>query len=238
MKTVILAGGRGTRLGSLTDLIPKPMVMIGDRPILWHIMNIYASYHFTDFIIAGGYKQEIIRDWVNGFETKWSIEVVDTGEDTDTGGRIKRLAHKLTDPFFLTYGDGVGDIDLSKLLVSYTGSTYDYPATLCTVTAVHPPARFGHLSIERNRVTEFSEKPMAHEWINGGFFVCKPDLIEEISGDTTSLERTVLPRLAIQNRVGVYLHHNFWQCCDVPRDLELLNRLYANNCPWKINTGI
>lgn len=232
MKIVILAGGRGTRLGSITDDLPKPMVKVGSRPLLWHVMNTYASYSFNDFIIATGYKGDTIKKWADTLDSPWKIEVVDTGLDTDTGGRIKRLADKLKDPFMLTYGDGVGDIDINKLLVSYTASIADYPSTMCTVTAVHPPARFGHLIIQRNRVTEFSEKPMAHEWINGGFFVCKPEITGEISGDGTSFERTVLTRLAAQNRLGVYLHHGFWQCCDVPRDLELLNSLDGENCPW------
>ena len=255
MKVGILAGGVGSRLSEETEVRPKPMVEIGGKPILWHIMKIYASQGFNDFVIALGYRGEQIKKYVldyahlqhdltvslrdgsirvhQGFEQDdWDVTLVDTKLDTWTGGRIKRLAPHLASDgtFFLTWGDGVADIDLHALLDFHRSH-----GKLATITAVRPPARFGHLEIDGDVVTEFSEKPQTGEgWINGAFFVLEPKVIDYIEGDHTAFEREPLEQLAKDGQLMAYRHEGFWQCMDTLRDKKLLDSLWeADAAPWK-----
>lgn len=254
MKVAILAGGVGSRLAEETEIKPKPMVEIGGRPILWHIMMHYASYGFNEFVIALGYKGEIIKKYMTdfcslnsnlvvnirtgnvevkeGYKPDWTVELVDTGIPTLTGGRIKRLAPYLgNEPFMLTWGDGVSDVNLRELLAFHRAH-----GKLATLTAVRPPARFGHLELDHGRVLEFSEKPQASEgWINGAFFVMEPEVFDYIDGDDTQLEREPLERLARDGELMAYQHTSFWQCMDTLRDKRLLESLWqSDNAPWKV----
>jgi glucose-1-phosphate cytidylyltransferase len=253
-KVVILGGGRGTRLAEETESKPKPMVEIGDRPILWHIMKIYAARGFTEFCIALGYKGHLIKRYfldevhltgdltiqtANGHvssrrsaEENWTIYLRDTGMETSTGGRVKRLAPLLRDgTFLLTYGDGVADIHVDKVLEFHRGH-----GRLATITAVRPPARFGGVVFEGDMVKEFTEKPQIGEgWINGGFIVFEPAVLDMISGDSASLESQLLEDLARQNQLAAYRHEGFWQCMDTVRDRHLLQGLWdSGDPPWKI----
>ena len=255
MKVAILAGGLGSRLAEETESRPKPMVEIGGLPIMWHIMNHYAAYDFNDFVIALGYKGDVIKRYVldqtelghdisvnlgsGRIETHkndsadWNIRLVDTLQRTQTGGRIKRLApHLGGKTFMLTWGDGVSDVDLDELLAFHRSH-----GKLATLTAVRPPARFGHLEIDSNdRISEFSEKPQAQEgWINGAFFVLEPEIFDYIAGDETHFEREPLERLARDNQLMAYRHTSFWQCMDTVRDRKLLESLWqSGNAPWKV----
>ena len=257
MKVAILAGGLGSRISEETEVKPKPMVEIGGRPILWHILKIYAHYDLTDFVIALGYKGEYIKRWMvdycslqsdltvslkdgqvsphrngNGSDGEdWTIDLVDTGHDTATGGRIKRLAPYLGDStFMLTWGDGVADIDLNALLAFHRAH-----GKLATMTTVRPPARFGHLELDGDRVTEFSEKPQLGEgWINGAFFVLEPAVFDYVDGDDTPWERQPLERLAREGQLMAYRHTSFWQCMDTLRDKKLLEELWSNGAPWRV----
>jgi glucose-1-phosphate cytidylyltransferase len=257
MKVAILAGGLGSRISEETEVKPKPMVEIGGRPMLWHIMKIYAHYDLTDFVVALGYKGDYIKRWMvdycslqsdltvslkdgnvsphrngNGSDgDDWTIDLVDTGHDTATGGRIKRLAPYLGDStFMLTWGDGVADIDLDALLAFHRAH-----GKLATMTTVRPPARFGHLELEGDRVTEFSEKPQLGEgWINGAFFVLEPEVFEYVDGDDTQWEREPLERLAREGQLMAYRHTSFWQCMDTLRDKKLLEELWSNGAPWRV----
>jgi glucose-1-phosphate cytidylyltransferase len=254
MKVAILAGGLGTRLAEETETKPKPMVEIGNRPILWHIMKQYTHHGFEDFVVALGYKGEHIKRWmvdyvsltsdlvVRGREgtveahepgcEEWTVSLVDTGQPTATGGRIKRLEPHLRDgTFMLTWGDGVSDIDLSALLAFHRGH-----GRLATLTAVRPPARFGHLELDGDRIAEFSEKPQAGEgWINGAFFVLEPGIFDYIAGDDTQWEREPLEALAKDGELMAYRHHGFWQCMDTVRDKKLLEQLWDDGAaPWKV----
>jgi glucose-1-phosphate cytidylyltransferase len=252
MKVAILAGGLGSRIQEETEIKPKPMVEVGGRPILWHIMKIYAQQGFEDFVLALGYKGEYIKRYMidycalhsdltvslkdggvhakNGQPEDWTVELIDTGLDTATGGRIKRLAPHLSDEtFMLTWGDGVSDIDLHRLLDFHRSH-----GRLATLTAVRPPARFGHLELDGNVVSEFSEKPQVGEgWINGAFFVLEPDVFEYIDGDATQWEREPLERLARDGQLMAYKHESFWQCMDTLRDKKLLEELWQDGAPWK-----
>lgn len=253
MKTVILAGGRGTRLAEETTVRPKPMVEIGGRPMLWHIMNIYAAHGHVDFLVACGYKGEIIKEYFHHFVLHthdffvdlndgsierigapgcdWRVGAIDTGLETMTGGRILRLAHLLGDePFFVTYGDGVADLDISALLRFHRDH-----GRLATVTAVHPPARFGGLRLEGDVVRRFSEKPQTEVgWINGGFFVFEPPVLEYLEGDRTVLEREPLERLARDDQLRAFRHEGFWQPMDTIREKELLDELWeSGGAPWR-----
>ena len=219
MKVVILAGGRGSRLSELTYKIPKPMVEIGGKPMLYHIMSIYAKYGHTEFIIAGGYKADYIQDWLDRSYLPWKIRMVDTGEDTKTGGRLLHLEEYLNEPFMLTYGDGVGSVDINKLLEFHRSQK-----TLCTLTAVYPPARFGHLVLDNNYVSRFEEKTV-RDWVNGGFFVCEPEALHFISGDEM-WETGALVRLVERRLLTAYRHDGFWQMMDTARDLEVLEEIY------------
>jgi glucose-1-phosphate cytidylyltransferase len=253
VKTVILAGGLGTRLSEESETRPKPMVEIGGRPILWHIMKIYASYGFNEFVVALGYKGEVIKSYFlnyyflrnsftvdlaqnkldvrdNGCED-WRIHLADTGLDTQTGGRLRRLRPELAnETFMMTYGDGVGSVDLEALLRFHRTH-----GRLATVTAVRPPARFGGLRFNGDRVVDFTEKPQIGEgWINGGFFVLEPGVFDYLDGDETVFEREPLERLAEDGELMAYRHEAFWQCMDTLRDVRLLNSLCEQGRPpWE-----
>ena len=255
MKVAILAGGFGTRLREETEYRPKPMVEIGGRPILWHIMKIYAAYGFTEFVICLGYKGDVIRDYFLGYETRnrdftvtlgcgtmethhrhsedgWRVTLAETGEKTMTGGRIKRIGRYLGgEPFMVTYGDGVANIDIHRLVALHTRH-----GKLATVTAVRPSSRYGELSVENGMVRVFQEKPQVHGgWINGGFFLFEPRVLDLIEGDDDTLESGLLVKLADAGELAVYQHEGFWQCMDTYRETELLNQLWrTDRAEWKI----
>ena len=254
MKVVILAGGLGTRLQEETVVKPKPMVEIGGKPILWHIMNIYAAHGHKEFLVALGYKGEIIKQFFlvyhylrnsltinlsggqvdthkEGHED-WVLHLIDTGLHTQTGGRIKRLAQWISqETFLMTYGDGVANINLSDLV-----SFHRSHGKLATVTAVRPPARFGGFIMEGDIVTKFTEKPQIGEgWINGGFFVFEPGVLNYIAGDDTLLEKEPLERLAEDGQLVAYKHYGFWQCMDTLRDVRTLEKFWESSlAPWKV----
>jgi len=254
MKVVIFCGGLGTRLREETEVRPKPMVEIGGRPILWHIMRGYATFGFTEFVLALGYKSEVIKRYFLDYyrlhssklsvslasghvsvdrtaEEDWTVHLVDTGVATETGGRLKRLAPLLGDETFMcTYGDGVSDLDIADLVRFHRRQ-----GRLGTVTAVRPPARFGGLRLADDRVVEFVEKPQIGEgWISGGFFVLEPGVLDYIKGDETIFERDPLERLASDDQLGAYRHTGFWQCMDTMRDVRLLDGLWQScKAPWK-----
>jgi len=254
MKVAILAGGVGTRLAEETHIKPKPMVEIGGKPILWHIMMQYAYYGYKHFIIALGYKGEYIKKYMvdycrlnsnltvnlkngdvkihDGFRADWIVDLIDTGIDTLTGGRIKRLKSYIEDEtFMLTWGDGVSDVNLHELLEFHRSH-----GKLATLTAVRPTARFGHLDLIGENVVEFSEKPQTKEgWINGAFFVLEPGIFDYIDGDMTQWEKEPLEHLARDGQLMAYKHTSFWQCMDTLRDKKLLENLWLKgDPPWKI----
>ncbi|BAU66603.1 glucose-1-phosphate cytidylyltransferase [Stanieria sp. NIES-3757] len=253
MKVALLAGGLGTRLSEETENKPKPMVEIGGQPILWHIMMHYHYYGFKDFIIALGYKGAVIKKYMvdycalnsnltvklgNGqvtthsnYSLDWTVELIDTGLMTNTGGRIKRLAPYVgNETFMLTWGDGVSDINLKELLAFHRSH-----GKLATLTAVRPPARFGHLELDGDQIVEFSEKPQTAEgWINGAFFVLEPEVFDYIDGDDTQWEKEPLERLAREGQLMAYKHDSFWQCMDTLRDKRRLESLWSSGqAPWK-----
>jgi glucose-1-phosphate cytidylyltransferase len=254
MKVGILAGGVGSRLSEETVLKPKPMVEIGGRPILWHIMMYYSHFGFDEFVIALGYKGEYIKKYMvdycslasdltidlaqgvvrphSNHRHNWHIDLVDTGQQTQTGGRIKRLKTYLgSGTFMLTWGDGVSTVDLRELLAFHHAH-----GRLATVTAVRPPARFGRLEIEADRVVSFEEKlQMSEGWINGAFFVLEPGVFDLIDNDLTQFEREPLETLAREGQLMAYRHSGFWQCMDTLRDKVRLEELWAtDNAPWKV----
>ena len=259
MKTVILAGGLGTRLSEYTKTIPKPMVEIGGKPILWHIMNHYAHYGYKDFVVALGYKGEVIKNYflqyyalnndftidlsngnvkyINEFTRDWRVTLVDTGAHSLTGGRVKRLQHIIgKEDFMMTYGDAVCDINIRELVNRYQAS-----GCLAMVTAVHPTARFGELQIDdEDFVRSFKEKPQVNQgWINGGFFVLSPKIFDYIEGDLTTFEAEPLERLAAEGQLKTYRHEGFWQCMDTVRDREKLNKMWEDNCaPWDLRKKV
>ncbi len=253
MKVAILAGGVGSRIVEETAVKPKPMVEIGGRPILWHIMKHYSSYGFDEFAIAVGYKGEVIKRWMVDYAhlagsitvrpraglvdvhdndcDDWTVNVVDTGQNTNTGGRIKRLQEWVGDEtFMLTWGDGVSDVDLDALLAFHRSH-----GKIATLTAVRPPARYGHLETEGDRIVEFSEKPQIGEgWINGAFFVLEPSVFDYIPGDDTQWEKEPLEYLAKDGQLMAYRHDGFWQCMDTLREKHLLEELWSSgSAPWK-----
>ena len=253
MKVIILAGGFGTRISEHTDLIPKPMIKIGDKPIIWHVMNIYSWFGHNDFYIALGYKSSKIKEYFLNYQIlnsdftinlqngeihqhekenrDWKVTLINTGLNTMTGGRVKRIEpHIDNEPFLLTYGDGLANININKLIKFHKSH-----GKMITMTAVRPTARFGELELEDNKVKIFKEKPQMHEgWINGGFFVVNPDFFKLISGDNIMLEREPLEKAALEGELMAYKHDGFWQCMDTKRDHELLEGLWkSNNCPWK-----
>lgn len=254
MKVAILAGGAGTRLAEETEVKPKPMVEIGGRPILWHIMKHYAHFNLTEFVIALGYKGEFIKRWMKEFSalegdmtvntktgevkvyeqdrSEWMVDLVETGPNTMTGGRIKRLKPWLGDgTFMLTWGDGVSDVDLDDLLAFHHAH-----GKLATLTAVRPPARYGHLEFQGDGVTSFTEKPQTAEgWINGAFFVLEPGVFDYIDGDDTMWEQEPLTNLARAGQLMAYKHESFWQCMDTLREKHILQKLWdSGNPPWKL----
>ncbi len=231
MKVIILAGGFGTRLGEVTNTIPKPMVEIGGKPIIVHIMELYAAYGHTDFLIALGYKAEVIRKYFSENKFNWNINMVDTGLDTMTGGRSKIVSkHVGNETCFLTYGDGLSDINIDKLLKFHKNHK-----KLATVSAVRPSARFGELDLDGDRVLSFEEKPQLQKgWINGGFFVLEPGFFNYIEGIKIMLEREPLEQASKDSQLFAYRHEGFWQCMDTRRDHELLETLWLEgNPPWK-----
>lgn len=255
MKAVILAGGLGTRISEATNLKPKPMIEIGGRPILWHIMKIYSAHGVNDFIICCGYKGYVIKEYFANYflhmsdvtfdmarnkmevhqqkAEPWRVTLVDTGEETMTGGRLKRVAPYLKgeEPFSFTYGDGVGNIDITALIDFHRRS-----GKLATVTAVQLPGRFGTLSLMGDQIVSFAEKPQGDgSWINGGFFVLSPKVIDRIPGDDTFWEREPMETLARDGEFAAYFHRGFWQPMDTLRDKTLLEDLWASGkAPWKI----
>lgn len=255
MKAVILAGGFGTRLSEETVLRPKPMVEVGGKPILWHIMNIYAAHGIKEFFIAAGYKAEVIKEYFlnfyainnditidlsngktvihDGKQPDWKVHVIDTGLSTQTGGRLKRLKKWLDhdNPFMLTYGDGVADINLNDLLEFHKSH-----GKLVTVTAVRSPARFGRIAFNGDNITDFYEKPQAAEgWINGGYFVLSPDVLDYVDGDDTIWERDPVERLARDGQLMGYRHYGFWSCMDTLKEKNYLEELWGSGrAPWKI----
>jgi len=254
MKVAILAGGVGTRLAEETVVKPKPMVEVGGMPILWHIMKIYSHYGFNEFAVALGYKGEFIKKYFVDFcslegnltvnlgtaeverhgaePTDWKIDLVDTGPDTATGGRIKRLKPYMGDQtFMLTWGDGVADVDIPKLIEFHRSH-----GKLATVTAVRPAARFGHIEFDGDRVVEFSEKPQTQEgWINGAFFVLEPEVFDYVEGDATQWELEPMMGLARDGQLMAYRHNSFWQCMDTLRDKKRLEDLWASGSPpWRV----
>jgi glucose-1-phosphate cytidylyltransferase len=254
MRVVILAGGMGSRLQEQTSVRPKPMVEIGNRPILWHIMKIYATYGYREFVLALGYKSEMVQDYFLNFHRlgrnvsvelsdgsatfhdeacdDWLVHMIDTGVDTQTGGRLRRLRGLLgTEPFMMTYGDGVANIDI-KRLVAFHGAH----GKLATITAVRPPARFGGLRLDGDAVVEFEEKPQIGEgWINGGFFVLSPEVLDFIPDDQTLWERGPLEQLALNGELMAYKHAGFWQPMDTLRDVSYLETLWSSGSPpWKM----
>jgi glucose-1-phosphate cytidylyltransferase len=256
MKVALLAGGWGTRLSEETVVRPKPLVEIGGRPIMWHIMKTYAHYGHQDFVICLGYKGDVIRDYFLNYEvrhrdvtvtlgtrdvhvhgshaeTGWTVTLAETGESTLTGGRLGRVARFLLneDRFMVTYGDGVADIDLDRLLAFHKSH-----GKLATLTAVRPSSRFGEVVIDSNLVQAFQEKPQVQGgWINGGFFVFERAALDIIAGDEESLEQSLLVKLTAMKQLAVFQHTGFWQCMDTPREMELLNELWRQDkAAWAV----
>lgn len=255
IKVVILAGGYGTRLSEETDVLPKPMIEIGGRPLLWHLMKIFSAQGYNEFVIALGYKGHVIKKYFLQFpqiETDlhidlatarvstsgnmnedWKIHLVDTGTDTMTGGRLRRLKNHLTEPFIFTYGDGLANVDVPKLVDFHRSH-----GRLATVTAVKPPSRFGLIQLNDHRVSSFSEKPVnSNDWVNGGFFVLDPAVINYISDDSISWERGPCQQLTREGQLCAYTHTGYWQCVDTLHELRLLRDVWnSGKAPWKIWT--
>ncbi|MCA0312357.1 MAG: glucose-1-phosphate cytidylyltransferase [Candidatus Melainabacteria bacterium] len=258
MKVVILAGGLGTRLQEETHVKPKPMVEVGGRPVLWHIMKIYAHFGFREFVVALGYKGGVIKEYFLNYRHRdsdlvvklrsgeikvsgggdiedWTVHLIDTGQNTMTGGRIKRASEYIGDePFLVTYGDGVADVDVKGVI-----DLHKKQGKKATVTAVRPPARFGEIYFEEGAsrtVSRFEEKPQTDSgWINGGFFVLEPSVRDYIADDSSIFEREPLQRLAQEGELSSYLHYGFWQCMDTVRDVETLQKLWREDeAPWKL----
>ena len=254
MKVILLAGGLGTRISEYTDLIPKPMVAIGGYPILWHIMNTYSHFGYKDFYLALGYKAEVVKDYFLGYRARnsdfsvdlstgvieshkeqakdWRVTLVNTGLNSMTGGRVKRLQSYIgNEPFMLTYGDGVADINIKKLLEFHKSH-----GKMVTMTAVHPSARFGELELDDQRVVNFQEKPQTTQgWINGGYCVIQPEFFDLIQGDDTILEREPLEKAAVMGELMAYQHNGFWQCMDTKRDHDNLEEMWSTGeAPWLV----
>lgn len=253
MKVILLAGGFGTRLAEYTDVIPKPMVPVGGKPILWHIMKTYAHFGHKDFYLALGYKADVVKDYFLNYRAlnsdfsidlssghvtphqldsvDWKVTLVNTGEHSMTGGRVKRMKSFIgNEAFLLTYGDGVADIDVGELLKFHKSH-----GKMVTVSAVRPAARFGELELDSQRVVSFQEKPQLHNgWVNGGYFVIEPEFFDLIDGDTTLLEREPLERVTQAGELMAYRHEGFWQCMDTKRDHDLLEDLWTKGAPWMI----
>ena len=253
MKVILLAGGFGTRLSEYTDVIPKPMVPVGGKPILWHIMETYGHFGHKDFYVALGYKSEVVKEYflnyralnsdftvdlksgeVNSYHSDladWRVTLVNTGESSMTGGRVKRMREYIgNETFLLTYGDGVANIDINALVKFHKAQ-----GKMITVSAVRPAARFGELDLADNLVVSFKEKPQLHQgWINGGYFVVEPEFFNLIDDDSTMLEREPLERAANAGELAAYRHDGFWQCMDTKRDHDLLESLWSKGAPWVV----
>ena len=232
MKAVILAGGYGTRISEESHLLPKPMIEIGGKPILWHIMKIYLAHKIDDFVICLGYKGEKIKEYFEQFDSKlWNVQLIDTGLNTMTGGRLKRIQDKIDDTFCVTYGDGLSDINLNNLITFHKEKK-----SLATLTAIHPPERFGVLNLSGDYVTQFHEKHVGESsWINGGFFVFEPEIFDYLQNDSTVLERAPLETLAKEQKLAAFKHNGFWHPMDTLRDKKHLEDLLASEkAPWKI----
>jgi glucose-1-phosphate cytidylyltransferase len=253
VKAVILAGGQGTRISEETYLKPKPMVEIGGKPILWHIMKSYSHYGINEFVICLGYKGYLIKEYFANYalhesdftidiqknsldihknnSDPWKVTLIDTGEESMTGGRIKRISKYLDDTFCLTYGDGLADVNISESI-----SHHKKNKTIGTLTAVQPPGKFGSVTIEDNMVTTFQEKPKGDAgWVNGGFFVLEPEIIDYIEGDYTMFEREPLQQLTKENQLSAYHHNGFWHPMDTLSDKKKLEQLWSKgNAPWKV----
>jgi len=231
MKCVILAGGYGSRISEESHLKPKPMIEIGGKPILWHILKIYSSFGINDFVICCGYKGEKIKEYFkNNDFPEWNIELVDTGLDTMTGGRIKRIKNKINDTFCLTYGDGLSNVNIKNLIEFHKKKN-----SIATLTAVHPPERFGVLSLVGDNVIEFREKHSSESsWVNGGFFVFEKEIFDYITDDSTVLEKSPLESLTHENKLTAFKHYGFWYPMDTMREKIYLEKLYeSGNIPWK-----
>ena len=254
MKVIILAGGFGSRLSEYTETIPKPMVSVGGKPILWHIMRTYAHFGHKDFYLALGYKAEVIKDYFLHYrslnadftvnlatgdmeshqadDTDWRVTMIHTGLESMTGGRIKRLKQFIgNEPFLLTYGDGVADIDIEALV-----NFHNSHGKMVTISAVHPGARFGELEIKDNQIISFKEKPQTRQgWINGGYFVIEPEFFDLISGDNTVLEQEPLEKVAAMGELMAFQHDGYWQCVDTKRDRDHLEELWqTGDAPWAV----
>jgi glucose-1-phosphate cytidylyltransferase len=254
MKVIILAGGFGTRLSEYTETIPKPMVTIGGKPILWHIMRSYAHYGHNEFFLGLGYKAEVIKEYFLHYRslnsdftvdlssgaveshqsdiTDWRVTMIDTGLESMTGGRVKRLQSFIgNESFMLTYGDGVANVDIDALLKFHKSH-----GKMVTVTAVHPSARFGELEIENKKIVSFQEKPQTKQgWINGGYFIIEPEFFDLIEGDKTILEKRPLEKAAEMGELMAFHHEGYWQCMDTKRDRDHLEELWeSGNAPWKV----
>ncbi len=253
LRTLILAGGFGSRISEETVAKPKPMVEIGREPILWHILKHYAHHGHSDFVIALGYRGEVIKQYFTQYAAlagditvrtgvglverdraeieDWTVHLVDTGYDTATGGRMRQVAHLLDDTFMMTFGDGVSDVDLNRLIDFHTSH-----GRLATITAVRPPARFGHVELDGDAVVEFSEKPQTGEgWINGGYMVLERRVLDYIDNDDTYFQKEPMERLAADGELMAYRHASFWQCMDTMRDRVLLENLWdSGRAPWKV----
>ena len=232
MKVVILCGGKGTRLSEETITIPKPMVKIGDKPIIWHLMKIFSYFGFDEFILATGYKKEVIENFFTDNQYFKKIETIDTGQETLTGGRLLRLKEKLSEEktFLMTYGDGLCDINIQNLVDFHKNHK-----KIATLTAVHPPVRFGELKLQEDKIVDFQEKPQANAgWVNGGFFVLNNEILNYIDNDQTIFEREPMTKLSKSGELMAYKHEKFWQCMDTMRDKILLNKMWNNKkAPWK-----
>jgi len=238
MKLVILAGGLGTRLAEETDFVPKPMVLIGDKPILWHIIKYYSAFNFSEFIICGGYKIEIIKNFfkkskikTNELEKSWKVKVINTGKNSNTGERLKKIKKYVDGVFCLTYGDGLSNVNIN-ILVNF----HKKNKAITTLTAVKPESRFGKIVFKGNKVSKFLEKDVLTEnWINGGFFVCKKEVFKYLNKKNTIFESDTLSLLAKKNKLAAYKHKDFWYCMDTLREKRHLNNIWLNNkAPWKI----
>jgi len=254
MKVILLAGGFGSRLSEYTEVLPKPMVPIGGKPVLWHIMRSYAHFGHKDFYVALGYKAEVIKEYFLHYRTlnadftvdlgtgtvtphqldevDWRVTIVDTGQDTMTGGRVKRIKPYIgNETCLLTYGDGLSDVDLNQLITFHKNH-----GKMVTVTAVHPGARFGELEMKGEQVTSFQEKPQTGQgWINGGYFVIEPEFFDLIKEDQTILEREPLERVAQMGELMSFRHNGFWQCLDTKRDLDNLEEFWrSGKVPWQL----